>query len=50
MDKERLEDIFYQIRLLQEYEMAQRFVGDEAIQPPPSDELEKIVRRIERKE
>jgi len=47
MNKKYLQDIFSQIRLLKEYELAQKTVRDEAVQPPPPDELEKIVRRIE---
>ncbi len=46
MKKKYLQDIFSQIRLLKEYELAQKTVRDEVVQPPP-DELEKIVRRIE---
>ena len=42
MKKKYLQDIFSQIRLLKEYELAQK-----TVQPPPPDELEKIVRRIE---
>ena len=47
MKKKYLQDIFSQIRLLKEYELAQKTVRDEVVQLPPPDELEKIVRRIE---
>ncbi|MCC8025444.1 MAG: hypothetical protein LIP16_09120 [Clostridium sp.] len=47
MDRKYLESILIQIRLLLEYEMAQRTVDDQIIQPPPPDELEKILQRIE---
>lgn len=50
MDKRKFRDIIYQMQLLQEYEMAQRWVGDDEVQPPPPDELEQILRRIEGEE
>ena len=38
MKKKYLQDIFSQIRLLKEYELAQKTVRDEVVQPPPPDE------------
>lgn len=47
MNMKYIENILSQISLLWEYETAQVTVSDKSLQPPPPDELEMIVRRIE---